>query len=45
MKVEKKAKSLVFRGYFPEGQANLRAWFTTAAKEDWGAFYLKVEKI
>ena len=45
MKVEKDAKSLVFRGYFPEGQANLRAWFTTAAKEDWGAFYLKVEKI
>lgn len=45
MKVGKEAKSLVFRGYFPEGQANLRAWFTTAAKEDWGAFYLKVEKI
>lgn len=45
MKVEKEAKSLVFSGYFPKGQANLRAWFTTAAKEDWGAFYLKVEKI
>ena len=45
MKVGKEAKSLVFRGHFPEGQANLRAWFTTAAEEDWGAFYLKVEKI
>jgi len=44
MEVGKESKSLVFQGYFPEGQAKLRAWFTTADKEDWGAFYLKVEK-
>ena len=45
MKIGKEAKSLVFRGHFPAGQANLRAWFTTADKEDWGAFYIKVEKL
>ena len=41
----KEAKSLVFYGHFLEGQANLRAWFATAMIENWGAFYLKVEKL
>jgi arylsulfatase A-like enzyme len=43
--VEKDAKSIVFEGDFFEGKTDMRAWFTTKDKEDWGAFYIRVERL
>jgi arylsulfatase A-like enzyme len=43
--VEKDAKSIVFEGDFFEGKTDIRAWFTTKDKEDWGAFYIRVERL
>lgn len=43
--VEQNANSIVFEGNFTEGKTDMKAWFTTNEKEDWGAFYLKVTRL
>lgn len=43
--MEKGAKSIVFEGNFTKGKTDLTAWFTTKDNEDWGAFYIKMERL
>ena len=45
MEVKESDKLLTFKGQFPEGKANLKAWFTTKDKVEWGSYYVKIEKI
>ena len=38
-------KSILFEGNFSKGKTNMSAWFTNSKNVDWGAFYIRVEKI
>ena len=44
-KVNKNSKKLVFEGDFEKGETDLSASFTTADNENWGGFYLNVERV
>jgi hypothetical protein len=43
--VEKEAKVLTFKGNFTKGETYLSAWFTTDKNVDWGAFYIRINRI
>jgi len=43
--IEQDAEKLVFNGNFSKGKSIMTAWFTTADKQDWGAYYISIEKI
>jgi arylsulfatase A-like enzyme len=43
--IEPDAEKLLFTGNFSKGKSIMTAWFTTAGKKDWGAYYISIEKI
>ena len=38
------AKSVMFSGNFTKGKTSMSAWFTNDKAEDWGAFYIKLNR-
>jgi hypothetical protein len=43
--IETDAKTLVFIGTFTKGPSTMSAWFTNKTNEDWGSFYIRIQRI